>query len=524
MSAYNGVVDTERVRRSTLTRFNPISTLTPLTLTQQINSFYAGNIGPAARTWEAIRRRDDIHASVVTKRYKSISRYGWEIVAVDDSPEAEADKKALEYFYNNLQATSAINRNELGGVRLLIQQMMDATGKGLASHEMIMRPSVAGLTALFSFVPLWFFENTTGKLRYLPTDNATAGVPLVAGEWLVTAGARLMEASSIAYMYKVLSLKDWVIFNERNGMPGFIGRTSAAKGTTEWNNLVDAVNALSNDFAAVLNIGDGIEVLDLKGGNATPYAPLVERMDRATTAIWRGADLSTMSATGGGDSTGASIQADESSLLEDDDAEMISETLNEQVDRFVIQWYRGSNVPRAYFKLNRPDRRNITQDIATDTFLIESGVPVSVNDLNERYARPTPEEGEILAKRIVTTPGLGVGLPAKSATPSPFSNVNDTLRDADRIVTERLEKNGAAELAQGQADKLAAVRARINDVLAITNERQMVAEAIKLRAELPDLLQDMFKDDTTQKTIQGILTASLFNGAGLGLQEREPNV
>ena len=58
------------------------------------------------------------------------------------------------------------------------------------------RPS---LTATFRFCPLWWFEGTIGRLRFLPTEFAIYGVDMEPGGWLVTVGDGLMEACSVAY-------------------------------------------------------------------------------------------------------------------------------------------------------------------------------------------------------------------------------------------------------------------------------------------------------------------------------------
>jgi hypothetical protein len=84
-----------------------------------------------------------------------------------------------------LVVTHAIDGNEVGGFKLLVRQMMDAIGKRFAVHEIVWKPSPEGLTAELRFVPLWFFENTTGKLRFLKQPYGLEGVELQEGAWMV---------------------------------------------------------------------------------------------------------------------------------------------------------------------------------------------------------------------------------------------------------------------------------------------------------------------------------------------------
>ena len=60
-----------------------------------------------------------------------------------------------------------------GGFRLLVEQMMGAQGDRYACHEIVWQPTIDAitgeprLTAEFNFVPPWFFEATTGRLRFI---------------------------------------------------------------------------------------------------------------------------------------------------------------------------------------------------------------------------------------------------------------------------------------------------------------------------------------------------------------------
>ena len=76
---------------------------------------------------------------------------------------------------------TAVDAAERGGFKLLARQMMDAVGKRFAVHEIIWR-EVEGsgmkrnfVEAKFRFVPLAFFENRTGRLRFLENESAQDG-------------------------------------------------------------------------------------------------------------------------------------------------------------------------------------------------------------------------------------------------------------------------------------------------------------------------------------------------------------
>jgi len=393
----------ERIVSDRRLRFNPIRHLSPESLSRALDAFHLGYLRPAALLWDAMERRDDVLQGVAAKRKKAVARLDWEIVAFEPTPAAQLHRRALEYFYNNLTATHACEPDQRGGVALLIKQMLDALGKKYAVHEIAWqrRPvtgAVSGedlprtqLTATFYFAPLWFFEARTGPLRFLKDELAYDGVELAPGQWLVTAGDGLMESCSIAYLFKHLPLRDWLVYCERNGMPGVRGVTEAAPGTPEWDSAREAVRDFGAEFQALMSRGTEITPVDLSTKGELPYPSLVERMDRAMAALWRGADLSTLSK---GQGLGASLQADEMALLQEDDAAMISETLNAQVDTVVVRELFGQVTPQAGFRLKADDDAARLTHLELLERLVKLGAPVAVSGLHERFGLTAPAPGE----------------------------------------------------------------------------------------------------------------------------------
>jgi len=504
-------VSTQRVNMSVRSRFNPIRNLTPEIMARQLESFNSGYISGAALSWQKIEDRDDILTSVVPKRKKAVSQHGYEIITLDDSPEAQRHKDVLENFYNNLTATDATDLNYRGGVSLLIRQMMDAVGKKYAVHEIVWEPSADGLTATFYFVPLWFFEHTTSRLRYLEHDGAREGVEMPDGEWLVTAGDGLMTATCVAYIFKHIPLKDWLIYCERHGMPGLQGKTDAKEGSTEWNVLVSALENFGIDWSMVTNRGVDIEKLDMSSNGELPFPTLVERMDRAMASIWRGADLSTMS-SGSGEGTGASLQGDEAEILEVDDAMLISEALNEQVDRWVIRYALGAPRALAYIKINTGTKQATEQDIKIDQFFVDNKIPTSRSALYHRYGRPEPEDEE-------DTLAAGAAGPPPAA---PQAGLANSLRLANaktlvehakaQKVRELLIENSVDLLAQAQAKDLQPVSERIAVIMQIEDEELRDAALQKLKDDLPKILIAMNDSPESATVLEEAMAAGVING------------
>ncbi len=372
------------------TRFNPLRGLTPQILSAQLDQFQLGYVAYAAMLWDAIERRDDVLKGVAAKRKKNVAKLKRESLQREESDEAALHAEALDEFYDNLSAVNALDENERGGFSLLVRQMMDAVGKYYAVHEIVWQPGEV-LTAELRFTPLWFFENRTGKLQFLRVPLGGAfGVPLEEGGWMITKGDGLMEACSVAYMFKNLPLKDWVSYSDKFGTPGVLGQTNAAKDSDAGRAMRDAVASFGQNWSGVVYGADGAikEPIQLvtadSGSGQLPFPPLIERMDRAMVSLWRGSDLSTMSA----DNKGASVQADEGDILLEDDAALISDTLNLYIDRFVILQKFGTDTPLAYSRLIVPEKENTDLDLKIDDWLLKAGAPLGTRERMEHYGRP----------------------------------------------------------------------------------------------------------------------------------------
>jgi len=392
MSDSKGVLSAQRIVTHMRSRFDPIRNLTAERLSRMLDDFQAGYLREAALAWEAIERRDDIVQSVAGKRKMGAGRNGWDVITLEDSSRAREHREALDFFWRNVSCVNALDENESGGFALLARQMMDAVGKRYAVHEIVWERVAPGrLRAQFRFVPLWFFENRTGKLRFLPTEHALEGEALEPGHWMVTCGAGVMEACSVAFLYKHLPLRDWLIYCERNGMPGVRGVTDAAPGSAEWNSARDAVEAFGAEFRALMTEGTNIEAIDLGVNGDLPYPELVERMDRGISILWRGADLATISR---GSGLGASLQGDETDLLAEGDASMLSETMNSRVDRFVIQNLFGEE-PLARIVVRPGRQTGISTDLSIYRTAHDLGFSIAEREFRKRFGLPEELDGRV---------------------------------------------------------------------------------------------------------------------------------
>lgn len=513
------------IAQAILSRFTPIRYLTPEVLAMQLDNFKIGWIAMAALSWEAIENRDDVIKGVRAKRLKNVARLKRESLQLDDSPEAEMDALALDEFYDNMSCVNALDENERGGFALLVRQMMDSAGKYYAVHEIVWQPGEV-LTAELRFAPLWFFENRTGKLQFLPFVGSGTGELMEEGGWMVTKGDGLMEACSVAWMFKHLPLKDWLVYSEKFGIPPVVGRTSGSPESEAGKGMARAVAAFGNEFASVIYGDDNsgkIEVMEVgKNSGSLPFPGLIERMDRAMCALWRGSDLSTMSA----DNKGASVQDGESNILLEDDAQVISETLNIYIDRWVI-WQKYGRKPRAYSKLIVPEKENVDLDLKIDELLLKAGARLGERERLEHYGRPVMAEGDTALHNPATvTERVNDELKGKGPQTEELPNVffgqhaRQVLQQlfANTAVNSDLDAETKAYLSKAY---FLVAEASARDLRPLTTRLRKVMEADdadfanalgELYKDRSAIAQQIFKKPEAAKAFEAALGAALVNG------------
>ena len=502
----------ERVTQSVRMRWNPIRGLTADRLVTYLDQWRLGFFRQAGMAWEQMLRRDYQLQIVAPKRMKSVARHGYDVLTLDKVPDgmeaqAEEQQEFLKDFWDHISVTTALNPDEQGGLSLLIRQMQSAVGMYYAVHEIVWQPSPDGtLTAKFIFCPIWWFEGTRGKLRFLDSEFQVYGNDMMDGEWLVTCGDGIMEACSVVYLFKHLPLRNWLSFLDKFAMPGLIMKTDAQKGSREWEDAVTALQQVATEYAAVVNRNCDLSMLEVKaqGTGGGLFDALVEKMDRALTQIWRGGDLGTSAKK---DAVGASLQEDETEILENDDAKLIEETLTAKVSRYALAWKFGPETPQlAYIKLRTTPRQNLKDDVAVDTFLLGAGAPLGRDSTLERYNRPVPAEGEELLK----APAPQAPKPGDPSDPSdPSKGSEDT---ADLANESQFEANALHSLVKAAAQDLQPVRDRLAAILQIDDPAIFESRLRAFLSDLDKLKADLSHDPATAQALAEILSTGVANG------------
>lgn len=488
-------IDAQRIAYLKRTRFNPMRGLDPMRLSRYLDEWRLGRIKNFALCAHDLGGRDDVLSSVIPKRVKTPGHYGWEMLQheTDNDKAAALHAEVLEAFYNNIRCENAWEPEERGGWAMLCRQMLDSVGMKRAAHEIVWRPRPGDLRATLRFVPLWFFEMETGSLRYLEKDNDVSGTELLDGEWMVTTGDGLMVASSILYMFKSMPLRDWVSYTEKYGFPLPHLGINASPDSPEWSKAEAALAGIINDSAFLYNNNGGASfgVETFGGSGQLPFEKLIDRCDRRLAAIWRGADLSTISQT---DGVGSENQKDETDILELDDAMAIEEALEHYVSRHVIEWYFGVGVePLAYLKLKTSAKKDIKIEQDKLDKAIEKGIAVATRDYRETLEIPAPQPGDQLVGGGTFVSDEASAKPAKAPSPDKPAEVEGDP-DADAAANAVQPEAWATYLESGEAEIGRTLQNAHSDLLDRLAAARDAEDPEQLRTILLSIRDDLDED------------------------------
>lgn len=425
----------EAFRRNQL-RYNALRALDPNVLVRHLEAFARGDICGLERVIDEFEAREDKMRIGSFKMAAAVSSKPWKVQirqGEEENPRAKLHREHLTKFWNRVEATDAFCRNRRGGLRLLVKQMMSAQSRVYSVHDICWKVNGDGtLNATFTHVPAWCFENRTGRLRYIRNDSDTAGVEMPDGEWLVTVGEGVGIAAAVIAMAKRLSWNDWLLFSEKCGMPVILGNTNAQRDTPAWAAMSRAIRAIAPKTGLLADTGTTLNAVSMGAGGQQTYRELVDTVDRAISALYRGGDLATQSS--GPDAAGVNAQAGESELMDDDGCKMIAETLRDQVEKFVIRFELGDFEPLAEIVINPPaDTEDVEREMKIDNHLAGLGVKLSKKDALARYGRTEAEDEKdaLTPQNPAPQGGLG-GLANEKRGNTPLQIAKDALQIAPK--------------------------------------------------------------------------------------------
>lgn len=369
--------------------FFPTSTdlnrLTEDQLRVYLDEFKTGDFRRAAFVWELQVERDDVVSVSASKRKKAVARHDWQVVALDGSAEATAQRNILMDFFRSITVRNLVGYHEVSGVNGLLNHLMDAIGYKYAVAKVGLEVVDGGVLGYVTTLPLWTIVAEKNELYFRPYNSDVNNK--LGDEYMVVVGQGIMESCSILSVRRFQCLSAWDSYVVGLSRPGVVGICDGLEGSAEWEAMERHVGDFASGKNVVISAADKIEsVTRLATGGSTAYEKLYDELRRSITVAWRGGDLSTRSEKY---SMGATLQAMELNIIELDDAQLLTDAINTKLVPRVMAAL-GKNEVLAEFRIQDTTRSEIDKDLMIDKFLYSAGLSQSLSDVLVRYHRSLP--------------------------------------------------------------------------------------------------------------------------------------
>lgn len=465
----------------------------PAQVGMAIRAHESGDFAASMPLFEKACRCDYRIRTATGKRYRAVAKLRWEIQTTDGSDEARQQKKLLERFYDTLVTTSVERRDEKASISALIMRVMSAINFGYAAAEIRWIPDffegAPTYRAAVETVPLRFFEARERELRIVTSIDEQDGQSLLPDAWLVAVAPDdpLIFPTIFLYLLRMTPLQDWAATIEKYGRPIVYGETSAEYNSPEWTQFMAALRKLAAGATMAVNPGAELKVLPIAQNGSMPHKELIDMLDRATFALWRGGDLSTMSR--GSDSAGSNPQSEEMDDIVALDAEFIEDTFETRLTQPFLRRVFGEAVePKAWFSLVREDAERARQAREGVEKVHELGLPVAKSHVYEVFGVPAPAEGDdILPGKTAGAVDMSTTLENSAKADLALDPATEALLAKGEIETFKSVLAAAEKAAQGDDStaktKMRALLKRFSalarTVLGNNAEAQALAKAVK---------------------------------------------
>lgn len=349
--------------------------------------------------------RDGHVYSVLQKRKMSVIAREWELV-LPKNPTA-ADELALE-----------VVSEQLGNFNFdkACLDLLDALLKGFAVGE-IMWALDGDQVVVSKIIPRAqkrFTFSTESELRLLTREAMTDGIALPPRKFICHAfgskdgnpfGLGLGHKLYWLTFFKRQDITFWLTFVDKFASPTVIGKYQPNATAEERRKLLAVTQAVAHDTGVIIPDGMLLELMEAaRTGSTDAYEKLCRYMDEQISETVLGETLTTNQGTGGSQAA-TTVHNDVREELTKADADLLSEVLNDQLIRHIVELNVPGARPPKLFRVFEEDqlaveeRRKKRAD--ADKLISELGYEPTQDYITETY-------GEGWVKRAAAKPAPAV--------------------------------------------------------------------------------------------------------------------
>ena len=181
--------------------------------------------------------------------------------------------------------------------------------------------------------------------------------------------------------FKRGGMKFWLIFLEKFGSPTTKGTYPANATPEEKSRLLAALEAVTTDSGIIIPEGMAIELLEAARSGSVDYRTLQDKMDAAIAKVVLGQTLTTEAAGG---QYKADVQMDVRQDLVKADADLVCESFNRTVVRWLCEWnFPGAALPRVWRRIE--DDPDLKPQAERDKHIYDMGFKPTLTYVTETY-------------------------------------------------------------------------------------------------------------------------------------------
>lgn len=388
--------------------------------------------GKGLRIYDEIER--DCHAfSVLDKRKRAVVARPWEV---------RPGKKTAAG-----NAAAALVQEQLAGLNFdrLSFDLLDAVLKGYAVAEVLWEVDGARLVARRAVTrdQRRFVFDLDSQPRLLTTENLLEGEELPPRKFLVHAwgskdanpyglglGTRLFWPA----WFKRQGITFWLTFADKFGSPTAVGKYPPGTPEEDRSKLLRALEALANDAGVIMPDTVLVELLEAqRSGSIDTYDKLVRYMDEQMSLAVLGEQLTTTPKATGLGSGLADTHNDVRLELARWDADLLSETLNATLVRWIVELNSpGAPLPTVWRIIEAPE--DLGARATRDKTITDMGFRPTLDYITETYGGEWEEKPEpqppLIPPGGALPPATGAAF-AEAAAPFPDQAALDAITAPD---------------------------------------------------------------------------------------------
>lgn len=516
------------VRNQDLWSTYPSTGLTPSKLAGILREADTGSIARAMELAEEIEAKSPRILTGMQTRKRAVQRLDWTVTPASDSAK---DTEIADFVRKNLTDC---------GLRKPVYHLLDAIYKGFAALYVNWRVD-GGQIWLGSLD--WTPQT---RWTYLSRDNAPQAPALLAPHFLTEAEpiygvdpeedygqfAFLLHADATRstlphkaglwrtlvwlWMFGSFSLKDWLVFLDRYGLPFKLGKYPTGMDSAEVDVLKAAVKAAA-DTGAVINEQAALEIIESKGTGTDMHERLTRYCDEQITLVILGQTASTQGTPNklGNEEEQGQVRDE---LVEADAADL-AETLRNGLIWPLVGWNYGWDVLLPQFAFTAEQVEDLEKKANTYKILVETGVPIPLAQVQEEFGIRAPEGDEAIlssASDALSNPQQVVNLQrlSKLGVEIPISFISARYGIPARMEGEPILVAPAqiddleTEAHPAPPARVAAARAVTDDTPITRQAERMTTETTPVWTEIMDRIKQIVDEAESLPALRDALLAA----------------